>query len=346
MKVFLMPLLKSLVLKYTLVAFASTFTISADSLRAADPLPSWQDRDARNKIIEYVENVTNPDSDQFIPVPERVAVFDNDGTLWCEAPLPIQLAYVIDEVKKQAEQNPKLKEDPSVAALLDGDIKGSLAGGLEGLLRLAAIANADMTCDEFKENVQQWVQTAEHPRFKRLYVDTVYQPMIEVINYLQANDFKTYIVSGGGADFMRVWSEEVYNIPPEQAIGSTVRPRFELRGDKSVLVRTTDSFVLNDKEGKPLGIQQYIGRRPVMCFGNSDGDKAMLEYTTMGNVHPSLGVIVHHTDADREYAYDKKPMSSGKLIEALEDAPKRGWVVVDMKEDWKKVFPSSKGKDQ
>jgi len=330
-------------LKCTFVLTAFSLAFSTGWVRAADPLPSWQDRDARKQIIEYVERVTDPQSDQFIPVAERIAVFDNDGTLWCEAPMPIQLAYLIDEVKKQANKNPELKEDPSVAALLKGDIKGSLADGLDGLLRLFAIANAGMTCDEFEENVQQWVQSAEHPRFKRLYIDTVYQPMIEVINYLQANDFKTYIVSGGGADFMRVWSEEVYNIPPEQAIGSTVRPKFEIRGDKTVLVRTPDNFFLNDKEGKPVGIQQFIGRRPVMCFGNSDGDKAMLEYTTMGNVHPSLGVIVHHTDADREYAYGKE--GAQKLIEALEDAPKRGWVVVDMKEDWKTVFKSPQNKN-
>ena len=338
-----MLLNKSLFLNGTLVLTVWSLTASAVLGQAADPLPSWEDRDARKQIIEYVEKVTNSDSDQFIPVAERVAVFDNDGTLWCEQPFPIQLAYMIDEVKKQANTNPKLKEDPSVAALLKGDLKGSLADGLDGLLRLFAIANAGMTCDEFHENVQQWVQSAEHPRLKRLYIDTVYQPMIEVINYLQANDFKTYIVSGGGADFMRVWSEEVYNIPPEQAIGSTVRPKFEIRGDKAVLVRTTENFVLNDKEGKPLGIQQFIGRRPVMCFGNSDGDKAMLEYTTMGNVHPSLGVIVHHTDADREYAYGKE--GAQKLIEALADAPKRGWVVVDMKEDWKNIFKSTQSKN-
>ena len=336
MKVFLMPLLKCRVRHCALLMMALSFTVSAESVWGADPLPSWQDRDARQKIIEYVEKVTDSKSDQFIPVAERIAVFDNDGTLWCESPLPIQLAYLIDEVKKQAKENVELRKDPAVAALLKGDIRGSLADGLDGLLRLAAIANADMTCDEFKENVQQWVQSAEHPRLKRRYIDTAYQPMIEVINYLQANYFKTYIVSGGGADFMRVWSEEVYNIPPEQAIGSTARPKFELRGDKAVLVRTSDNFVLNDKEGKPLGIQQFIGRRPVMCFGNSDGDKAMLEYTTMGNAHPSLGVIVHHTDGDREYAYGKE--GAQKLIEALEDAPKRGWVVVDMKEDWKTVF--------
>jgi len=315
---------------------------AADAPKEVDPLPSWQDRAARRQIIEYVEKVTNSDSDQYIPVAERVAVFDNDGTLWCESPLPIQLAHIIDEVKKQAKENVELKEDPAVAALLKGDIKGSLADGLDGLLRLAGIANAGMTCDEFKENVEQWVRSAEHPRFKCRYIETVYQPMIEVINYLHANDFKTYIVSGGGADFMRVWSNEIYNIPPERTIGSTVRPRFELRGDKAVLVRTSENFVLNDKEGKPLGIQQFIGRRPVMCFGNSDGDKAMLEYTTMGNVHPALGVIVHHTDGEREYAYGTE--GPQKLIEALEDAPKRGWVVVDMKEDWKTVFkfPQSK----
>ena len=333
-----MLLNKSLFLNCTLVLTICSLNVSAGWVHAADPLPSWQDRDARKQIIEYVEKVTNSNSEYFIPVAERVAVFDNDGTLWCESPLPIQLAYLIDEVKKQANKNPKLKEDPSVAALLKGDIKGSLADGLDGLLRLFAIANADMTCDEFNENVQQWVQAAEHPRFKRLFIDTVYQPMIEVINYLQANKFKTYIVSGGGVDFMRVWSEKVYNIPPEQAVGSTVRPKFEIRGDKAVLVRTPDNFFLNDKEGKPLGIQQFIGRRPVICFGNSDGDKAMLEYTTMGNVHPSLGVIIHHTDADREYAYGRD--GAQKLIEALEDAPKRGWVVVDMKEDWKTVFKS------
>ena len=316
--------------------------VSATSLSADEPLPSWKDVAARAQIIAYVESVTDANSDRFIPPSQRVAVFDNDGTLWCEAPLPIQLAYIFHSIKQKAEKEPELKKDPAVAALLKGDYKTIFSGGLKELLRLTAMSHVGLTTDEFKTSVLEWIESAKHPQLNYRFMDTVYQPMIEVINYLQANGFKTFIVSGGGSDFMRAWSEEVYNIPPEQVVGSNIVTKFELRGDEAVLVKTMDDLFVNDKEGKPIGIHQFIGRRPVMCFGNSDGDQAMLEYTTMGNPLPSLGVIVHHTDADREYAYDKKPPSSGKLITALEVAPERGWIVVDMKNDWKEVFDPAK----
>ncbi len=320
--------------------------VSATSLLGEEPLPSWQDVAARAKIIAYVESVTDADSDRFIPPSQRIAVFDNDGTLWCEAPIPIQLAYIFDSLRKKAEEEPELKKDPAVAAVLKGDYKTALSGGLQGLLKLTALTHVGQTTDDFRANVQEWIETARHPTLNYCFKDTVYQPMIEVINYLQANGFKTFIVSGGGSDFMRAWSEEIYNIPPEQVVGSNIVTKFELRGDEAVLVKTMDDLFLNDKEGKPVGIQQFIGRRPVLCFGNSDGDQAMLEYTTMGNPLPSLGVIVHHTDAEREFAYDKNPPSSGKLITALEAAPARGWVVVDMKNDWKTVFNPAKALDK
>ena len=305
---------------------------------AADPLPSWNSGPAKQAILDFVAKVTDPDSKEFVPVPERLAVFDNDGTLWPENPMPFQLAFALDELKRHLPDEPAWKDDPMVQAALAGDLPTLLADHYKGLFHIIDLTGSGMTTEEFTDRVRAWFATAKHPRFDRPYDQLAYQPMLEVLDFLRANGFKTCIVSGGGADFMRVFAERVYGIPPEQVIGSNTRTVFELRDSGPVLVKTMKDLFIDDKSGKPVAIHQFLGRRPIACFGNSDGDKAMLEYTTINNPHPSFGLIVHHTDADREYAYDSSPKSSGKLVEALADAPKRGWIVVDMKADWTKIF--------
>jgi phosphoserine phosphatase len=320
-------------------AIALTILFATGPARAADLLPSWNDGPARQAIIDFVTRTTTPGSPDFVPIPERIAVFDNDGTLWPENPLPFQLAFVIDELKRRAPGEPKLAEDPMVKAALAGDMAKLLAGKhYDGLLHILALTHAGMTTGEFAAAVDRWLASARHPRYGLPYDRLAYQPMLEVLAYLRANGFKTFIVSGGGADFVRVFAERVYGIPPEQVVGSTARTVFELRDSGPVLVKTMDNLFVDDKAGKPAGIHQFIGRRPIACFGNSDGDLAMLQYTTINNPRPSFGLIVHHTDAEREYAYDAVTKSSGKLVDALKEAPQRGWTVVDMKRDWKTVF--------
>jgi hypothetical protein len=313
--------------------------LSAGGAWAADPLPSWNDGKAKSAIIDYVTKVTTPGSPDVVPVEERIAVFDNDGTLWPENPMPFQMAYAVDETRKLAAQDPKVADNPMVKALLAGDIATLMSGPHhQGLLEIIALTHSGMTVDEFRQQVEDWMKTAKHPRFKLGYDQLTYQPMQEVLAYFRANGFKTYIVSGGGADFMRVWSERVYGIPPGQVVGSTTRVVYELRGSGPVLVKTMDNVFVDDKAGKPAGIHEFIGQRPIAVFGNSDGDKQMLEYVTIANPRPSLGVIIHHTDGEREYKYDVNPTSSGTLVEALKEAPERGWTVVSMKDDWKTIF--------
>jgi phosphoglycolate phosphatase-like HAD superfamily hydrolase len=332
-------------IRHIVVAAACGVYLAAAVVRGgetSDPLPSWNDGAAKKSIIEFVAKTTTAGSPSFIPPPERIAVFDNDGTLWPENPVPFQLAFAIDSLKLQIEKNPKLKDDVFVKAVLAGDTATLLADHGNGLFHIIGLTHAGMTTEEFDRQVNDWLRSAIHPRFQEPYDRCVYRPMLEVLAHLRGNGYKTFIVSGGGADFMRVWSERVYGIPPEQIIGSNSQTKFELRDGKPVLVKTLEQVFVDDKEGKPVGIHQFIGRRPVMCFGNSDGDKAMLQYTTIDNSRPSFGLIVHHTDADREYAYDAHPKSSGKLVEALTAAPGRGWIVVDMKRDWKQVFTAAK----
>lgn len=278
-------------------------------------------------------------SRDFVPPHGRIAVFDNDGTLWPEDPVPFELAYALYTLKQMTAENRALAKDPMVQAALKGDFAALLAGPHhDGLMRVIALTHARLTTDEFNTRVESWLANARHPRFHKRYDQLTYQPMQEVLRYLRANGFKTFIVSGGGADFMRVWSERVYGIPPEQVVGSASRTQYELRPSGPVLVKTLDFLFVDDKAGKPVGIHEFIGRRPIAAFGNSDGDKEMLEYTTIDNPRPSLGLIVHHTDAKREYAYDTKPQSTGELVEALREAPERGCVVVDMARDWNRVF--------
>jgi heat shock protein HslJ/phosphoglycolate phosphatase-like HAD superfamily hydrolase len=304
-----------------------------------DPLPSWNESASKKAIIDFVQKVTTEDTENFVPVSERIAVFDNDGTLWPENPVPFQLAYALDLIKQRSAADATLAADPMVKAANAGDFAKLLEGSHhDGLMQIMALTHAGMTTEEFHSSVESWLKTSKHPRFKQGYDQLTYQPMQELLIYLRANGFKTFIVSGGGADFMRVWTERVYGIPPEQVVGSSSRTKFELRESGPVLTKTLDHLFVDDKEGKPVGIHQFIGRRPIACFGNSDGDKAMMEYTTINNLRPSFGLIVHHTDDQREYAYDAAPKSSGKLVDALIDAPKRGWTIVDMAKDWKVVW--------
>ena len=310
-----------------------------DLSNAADPLPSWNDGSAKQEILAFIARVTKDGSPDFLPLAERIAVFDNDGCLWPENPMPFQAAFAIDELNRRILTEPKLTSDPMVQAALAGEFAKLLEGEhFDGLMQVLALTHAGMTTDEFRDAVEAWLTSAKHPRYGRPYDELTYQPMQELLRLLRENGFKNFIVSGGGADFMRVWVERVYGIPPEQVVGSTARTTFELRDSGPVLTKTLDYLFVNDKEGKPVGIHQFIGRRPAICCGNSDGDHAMLQYTTINNPRPSFGLIVHHTDSEREYAYDAKTKSTGKLVEALQEAPRRGWLVVDMKQDWNAIF--------
>jgi hypothetical protein len=308
----------------------------------SDPLPSWRPGNGRERILSFLERVTTPGSADWLPPPERIAVLDNDGTLWPEQPLPFQASFAFDELRRRLPAEPQLADDPMVQAALAGDLGPLLAGShFEGLLRIVALTHAGMTSEAFRAAVEAWLVSARHPRFGRPYDALTYAPMQELLALLRACDFRCFIVSGGGVDFMRVWVERVYGIPPEQVVGSTAQVRYELRDGVPLLTKTLDHLFVNDGSGKPAGIHQFIGRRPVFCCGNSDGDLAMLQYTTMANPRPSFGLLLHHTDADREYAYDAHSNSTGRLVEALVEAPERGWLVVDMARDWGRVFAES-----
>ena len=274
-------------------------------VRAGDPLPSWNDRKAKQSIIEFVTKVTKPGSPDFVPAPERIATFDNDGTLWCEKPLPVQLYFALDRVKALAGQHPEWKTKEPFASILKGDYKTAIAGGDHALLELVMATHTGMTTVEFEQIVKDWIATAKHPKTGKLYTEMAYQPMLELLAYLRANGFKNFIVSGGGIEFMRPWTEKVYGIPPEQVVGSSVKTKFELRDGQPVLVRLPELNFNDDKGGKPVGINQHIGRRPIAAFGNSDGDLQMLQYTAAGS-GARFCLYVHHDDAEREYAYDRR----------------------------------------
>lgn len=313
---------------------------------AADPLPSWNDGPAKQSIITFVEKVTTPGSPDFVPVPERIATFDNDGTLWCEQPLPVQLYFALDRVKALAPKHPEWKTQEPFASLLKGDLKTALAGGDHAVLDLMMATHTGMTTVEFAQVVNDWIATAKNPKTGMLDTEMVYEPMLEVLAYLRANGFKTFIVSGGGIEFMRPWADKVYGIPPEQVIGSSVKTRFELRDGKPVLVRLPELNFYDDKAGKPVAINQQIGRVPIMAFGNSDGDREMLEYT-QGGAGARFELLVLHDDAAREFAYGPATglpnVKLGAFTQALYDhAKQNGWVVVSMKNDWKRTFATQK----
>jgi len=311
---------------------------------AADPLLSWNDTTAKKAIVTFVDKVTKEGSPDFVPVPERIAAFDNDGTLWCEQPMPVQFYFALDRVKALAPQHPEWKTQEPFASLLKGDLKTALAGGDHALLELVMATHTGMTTVEFEQIVKDWIATAKHPKTGKLFTEMTFQPMLELLAYLRANGFKTYIVSGGGIEFMRPWAERVYGIPPEQVVGSSVKTKFEMRDGKPVLVRLPELNFNDDKGGKPVGINQHIGRRPLMAFGNSTGDQQMLEYT-QGGSGARFELLVLHDDAVREYAYGPArglpDVKLGAFTPALDDyAKKNGWTVVSMKDDWKQVFPS------
>jgi phosphoglycolate phosphatase-like HAD superfamily hydrolase len=317
---------------------AAVIFLSTAAAKADDPLPSWNDGTSKHAITAFVDQVTTPGSAGFVPVPERIAVFDNDGTLWSEQPMYFQAFFIFDRIKALAPSHPEWATQEPYASVLKGDFKQALAGGEHALVTLAMATHAGMTSEEFDRIVTAWVTTARHPQTGRLYTEMVYQPMLELLAYLRAHGFKTFIVSGGGIEFMRPWTERVYGIPPEQVVGSSIRTKYEVRDGHPVLVRLPELNFIDDKEGKPVGIQQHIGRRPLMAFGNSDGDFQMLDWTTSGP-GPRFGAIVHHDDAAREYAYDRQS-HIGRLARGLDEAAPRGWTVVSMKHDWKQVFPA------
>jgi hypothetical protein len=301
-------------------------------------LPSWSDSGARRAIIGFVDRVTTRGSPDYVAPAERIAVLDNDGTLWSEQPMYVQLAFALDRVKALAPQHPEWQEKQPFKAALEGDVKALAESGEHGLLELVMATHAGNTPEEFTAVVKDWLATARHPRFGRPYTELVYQPMLELLAYLRANGFKTYIVSGGGVEFMRPWAEQVYGVPPEQIVGSSIRTKYEVRDGRPALVRLPEIDFIDDKAGKPVGIQRHIGRRPILAFGNSDGDFQMIEWTTAGG-GARLGLIVHHDDAEREYAYDRKS-AMGRLDRGLDEAAQRGWVVVSMKNDWIRMFPA------
>ncbi len=304
----------------------------------ADVLPSWNDGPSRAAIIAFVERVTEPGGADFVPPADRVAVFDNDGCLWSERPVYFQLLFAIDRIKALAPEHPEWKTTQPFKAVLEDDMKTLAEAGEHGLLELMMASHGGMTTVEFERIVRDWLATARHPRFKRPYTELVFQPMRELLDYLRANGFKTFIVSGGGIEFLRPWVEAVYGIPPEQVVGSTIKVRYELRDDGPVLVRLPEIDFIDDKAGKPVGIHRFIGRRPVFAAGNSDGDLQMLQWTTARD-GASFGMLIHHTDAEREWAYDRKS-HVGRLDQALDQAGEAGWTVVDMQKEWKAVYPA------
>jgi phosphoglycolate phosphatase-like HAD superfamily hydrolase len=325
-------------LRVALLCLVAVLSVHASAYaQSTDPLPSWKDGAAKVRIMAFVHAVTDAKSKEFVPPAARIAVFDNDGTLWGEQPMYPQLAFALDRVKELAPEHPEWKDrEPFKSALAD-DMKGVAANGEKGLLELVAASHAGMTTEEFEAIVREWLSKAQHPTLGRAYTTMVYQPMLDLLAYLRANGFKTFIVSGGGIEFVRVFAEEVYGVPPEQVIGSSIVVKYESDAKAPKLDRLPEINFIDDKAGKPVGIHYHIGRRPIAAFGNSDGDFEMLEWTTTGPGQ-RLGVILHHDDAEREYAYDRDS-SVGRLARALDAAPKRGWTIVSMKNDWERIYP-------
>ncbi|MGE4558367.1 MAG: HAD family hydrolase [Desulfovibrionaceae bacterium] len=318
---------------WTTLAVAFVLVMGQLSMaQSPDPLPSWSDGAAKASIIDFVTKVTQEGTPDFVPAPERIATFDNDGTLWSEKPLYFQLFFALDRVKALAPKHPEWKGKEPFASLLKGDVKAALEGGDKAIMEIVMATHAGMTTEDFEKIVKEWIATAKHPKTHRLFTEMTYQPMLELLAYLRANGFKTFIVSGGGIEFMRPWTDPVYGVPPEQIVGSSVKTKFEMRKGGPVLMRLPEVDFVDDKAGKPVGINSHIGRRPIAAFGNSDGDLQMLQWATAGK-GARFALLVHHTDANREWAYDKGAEN------ALREAASKGWTVVDMKKDWKVVYP-------
>ena len=318
------------------IALAAVLFLPVLARAQAAPLPSWNEGVAKQAILDFVAATTREGANGFVPAAERIAVFDNDGTLWVEQPIYTQFAFAIDRVKALAPQHPEWKTKAPFSAVLAGDMKALAASGEKGIVELVMATHAEMSTDDFSKIVTAWLDSARHPRFQRPYTEVVYQPMIELLRYLREKGFKTYIVSGGGIEFMRPFTERVYGVPPEQVIGSSIQMQFEMDDGKPVLMRLPKVDFVDDKAGKPVGIQKFIGRRPLLAFGNSDGDQQMLEWTAAGRGLRFLG-LVRHTDGKREYAYDRTS-EVGRLDKALDEAIAKGWIVVDMQKDWKRIF--------
>ena len=324
-----------LALSFTTASLTSARTVSASG--AAAPLPSWKNGPSKQDIIQFVQEVTNKSSPDYVLPADRIATFDNDGSLLSERPVYFQLLFAIDRVKALAPKHPEWKTKQPFKAVLDNDMKALAASGEKGLIELIMATHSGMTIAEFESIVKEWIKTARHPRFNRPYTDLVFQPMLELLAYLRANGFKTYIISGGGIEFMRPWTEQAYGIPPEQVMGSSIKTRYVYRNGNPALMRISEIDFINDKEGKPVGINKIIGKRPIAAFGNSDGDLQMLQWTAAGD-GKRLMLLVHHTDNEREWAYDRKS-HIGRLDKALDEARRRGWTVVDMKKEWKVIYP-------
>ena len=323
----------------TSLVLAAALVSASAAAQTTDPLASWNDGKAKQAIVKFVAEVTSEGA-AFVEPAQRIAVFDNDGTLWSEQPIYFQLAFALDRVKAMAPKHPEWKTQEPYKTLLAGDMKGALAQGEKAMLAILAATHSGMTTEEFASSVEAWAASAKHPKSGRLYTEMVYQPMLELLRYLRGKGFKTFIVSGGGVEFMRAWAEKAYGIPPEQVVGSSGVTRFELRPNGPVLLKEAKMEFVDDGPGKPVGINRFIGRRPILAFGNSDGDHQMLQWTAAGSGRRLLG-LVHHTDAEREWAYDRQS-HIGKLDKALDEALQRDWAVVDMKKDWKRIYPFEK----
>ena len=322
-------------------SISPTMLASGEHAQGQALLPSWNDGPTKQSIVDFVRRVTTTGDPQFVKPEERIAVFDNDGTLWSEQPMIFQFAFAIDRLKALAPQHPEWKDKQTLAAVLAGDMKAVAAGGEHAIVELVMVTHAGTTTDEFSKIVEDWIASARHPRFNRPYTEVIFRPMLELLNYLRAHGLKTFVVSGGGVEFMRVWVEKVYGIPPEQVVGSSIVTKFEMLAGAPVLTRLPRVNFIDDNVGKPVGINMHIGRRPIAAFGNSDGDLQMLQWTA-ASTGTRFGLLVHHTDAVREYAYEATPF--GKLDVALREAEAKGWTVVDMKQDWNRIYPFEESK--
>ncbi len=323
---------------------AALALLLGNAAAAADPLPSWNEGSTKAKIVDFVQRVTTEGSADYVPAAERIATFDNDGALWAEQPMYFQAFFAFDRVKQLAPDHPEWRDLEPFASILKGDAEAALAGGEKALLEIITATHTGMTSEEFTAAVNEWLTTARHPATGRPYTEMVYQPMLEFLTYLRANGFKTFIVSGGGIEFLRPWTERVYGIPPEQVVGSSVKTKYEVRDGKPVIVRLPEIDFIDDKAGKPIGIHEHLGRRPILAYGNSDGDFQMLEWTTSGD-GARLGLLLHHTDANREWAYDRDS-HVGRLDRGLDEASQNGWIVIDMQKDWRQVFAREQGRSR
>ena len=321
----------------TTLALILTLVACAANQSGSDPLPSWNEGDSKHRIIGFVSQVTDQDGPEFVPPGRRIATFDNDGTLWSEKPTYFQLLFIMDRIREMAAEHPEWQTTQPFRAVLENDMEALKAAGEHGLLELAMAAQAGMTTQAFESIVSDWLVTARHPTTGKAYTQMVYQPMLELLDYLRANEFKLFIVSGGGLGFMRPWTEMAYGIPPDQVVGSSVETRYEVRNGKPVLLRLPELHFIDDKATKPVAIDRYIGQRPILAFGNSDGDYEMLEWTTSGE-GARLGLLLHHTDGSREWAYDRHS-AEGRLNRGLDDAGAHGWIVVDMAREWRVIYP-------